>query len=85
MDQTIAKAALEGVEWMYLDKENEKKGPFDVDRLLPLVREGEIDGFTKFWTDGMSEWLTVSELPHLRACFQEEGTRGCLISSRLRV
>jgi hypothetical protein len=62
--------------WVYLDATGVQKGPLHVGALSKAFREGDIDGLTKVWTQGMADWQSLSEVVGLRQVVQMEAAEG---------
>jgi hypothetical protein len=52
--------------WYYLDQEHEQMGPVSVVALRDLWNTGLLEPGSLVWTEGMSKWETIEELPELR-------------------
>lgn len=47
---------------LYVLKEGQKRGPFTTEELEQKVESGEFARDDQFWTEGMEEWLPLSEI-----------------------
>lgn len=50
-------------EWFYLDKNQQQQGPVYFSALKPLWLEEKITSATFVWSEGMTQWKRVQELP----------------------
>lgn len=57
--------SLEAKEWFYLDKERQPQGPFSYYVIHELWESGVVDPQILVWTEGMSEWKKVQDIPEL--------------------
>lgn len=57
---------------MYLDDNRMSRGPFLLKEICGLVRDGEIDGLTLFWQDGMETWKPAVEIDSLKDALLSE-------------
>jgi hypothetical protein len=58
--------------WYYLDGKHVQIGPVDFQDILEAWRYGEISLSSYVWTDTMSNWQKIEQLPDLRALLQKE-------------
>lgn len=58
---------LEDKLWYYLDHQHQQMGPVSVIALRDLWNRGLLELNSYVWTEGMSQWRKVDELPELKA------------------
>lgn len=57
--------SVEAKEWFYLDKTRQQQGPLSFYSLNVLWENGEINGQSYVWTEGMAEWKRIQEVEDL--------------------
>ncbi|MBA2369995.1 MAG: DUF4339 domain-containing protein [Candidatus Protochlamydia sp.] len=58
--------------WYYMDKDHQQMGPVSVVALRDLWNRGLLEHTSYVWTQGMSDWLKVEQLPELKAALTKE-------------
>jgi hypothetical protein len=58
--------AEEDVKVWYVAIEDEQQGPFDVDALTEMWREGNFDSDSLCWKEGFDDWIEVAKAKELR-------------------
>jgi hypothetical protein len=53
-----------GKQWYYAQGGN-RQGPVGEDQLKGLVKSGQVSRSIKVWCEGMSNWMTINEIPEL--------------------
>lgn len=61
--------------WYYLDTTHQQIGPIDFEMLAQLWEEQKITDATYLWTEDMTGWQHVSELPALQQLLNGENQR----------
>merc|ERR1719174_2673877 len=56
--------------WHYLSTSGKQEGPMWRDKLYKLFSDGEIDGTTKVWSPGTTEWKEIMTVPRLKQYIQ---------------
>jgi hypothetical protein len=63
---------LQTSSWYYLDEAHQQIGPIDFEKLAQLWEEQKISDTTYLWTEDMTDWQHVSELPALQQLLNGE-------------
>ncbi len=50
-------------EWYFVDEARQQQGPIEFNSLKAKWSDGSINGGSLVWSEGMQEWILVSELP----------------------
>lgn len=61
-------------DWYYYDREKNRQGPIRFDALKKLWQAGDLSEETYIWSEGMTEWKKIEEVPnlHTHLVFKEE-------------
>lgn len=61
---------LKSAHWYYLDANHTCSEPITFDQLWRGWEDGTITDETQVWTEGMSDWQSVGELPYLKTLLE---------------
>ncbi len=56
----------------YVGINGQQMGPFDVNILRQMVQQGQINGQTQVWTQGMPQWAPAGAVPELASLFASQ-------------
>ena len=57
--------------WYYLDQNHQQMGPVSIIALRELWNRGQLELTSYVWSDGMTQWQTVDDLPDLKAALNK--------------
>ena len=60
-----------GIEWFYIDDEDEECGPFSPGEIKDLATVGKIEADTLLWRDGLDEWVEAEKVNGLQDFLQK--------------
>lgn len=52
-------------EWFFVDENHQQQGPVNFDQLKVLWQENKITLATYVWSQGMSQWIKIEDLPDI--------------------
>ena len=58
----------------YLAINGQQQGPYTVDQVAAMIREGKVNATTLAFTRGMATWTPIAHIPELRAYVTPSGT-----------
>jgi uncharacterized protein (TIGR00266 family) len=58
----------------YLALNGQQQGPFTIDQIVAMIREGKATAATLAFTRGMATWTPIAHIPELRAYVTPSGT-----------
>lgn len=53
--------------WLYLDTQQDRKGPLDENTIRRLLKRGIIKSTTYVWSGGMTDWQPIQDVPAFRS------------------
>lgn len=54
-------------QWYYADRNRQQQGPVDAAELARLYHQGQVDGSTLVWRDGLAQWEALASHPGVLA------------------
>lgn len=57
----------------YVGVNGQQAGPFNMQQLSSLVQNGQMNGLTLVWKQGLDGWVQASTLPELQSLFAQSG------------
>lgn len=69
LEPSIGVKTLKEQEWFYLDAQHQQSGPVAFTVLESMWKEGKITQLTYVWSEGMTDWHVIKDLPLLRSFF----------------
>lgn len=63
--------SIQTKEWFYLDKSRHQQGPHSFYVITELWENGDITAHSYMWSEGMSEWKRVHDIPEMFAAFEQ--------------
>lgn len=61
-------------DWFYIDKSGQQFGPVRFEVLKEMWKDKKIDASSFVWSEGMSEWKKIEEIPNLHQDLQKNET-----------
>jgi hypothetical protein len=54
----------------FIEEDGQRKGPFSIDEIEPMIQAEQIIPQTKVWKNGMSDWRRADSVPEIRNMFK---------------